>query len=173
MPRNIRLSEKLLVIGLSLIFLFMIVQDWVPLGPLNDVQAILQESTVNEIFIKSTVGAGQVLLILIGVLCYVGKRYPIIIKLWLIIHQISIFVGALFDWWFPYFFGYGADQRTQRYQEMFGQTHSFLPEMNGITPNTLHVLFHSILFTCILLTIYISFTRKSTSARQQQIVRSS
>jgi hypothetical protein len=65
-----------------------------------------------------------------------------------------------FDWWIPYFFGYGAEERVDRYQQMFGDTHSFLPEINGIVPNTLHVIFHSLLLLCIILTIYISFTTK-------------
>lgn len=87
-----------------------------------------------------------------------GKRYPIWIKFWLIIHQVCIFAGALMAWWIPYFFGYGAEQRAGRFNQMFGDTHSFLPAMNGIVPNTLHTIFHIALLTCIILTIYIALT---------------
>ncbi len=138
----------------------MIVQDLVPLGPLNDIDAISADRSFNEILTVTLIGAVQILILLSIVLIFIGKRYPIWIRLWLIIHQSFIFVGALLDWWIPYFFGYGAEERVDRYQQMFGDTHSFLPEINGIVPNTLHVIFHSLLLLCIILTIYISFTTK-------------
>ena len=33
-------------------------------------------------------------------------------------------------------------ERAARYQVMFGATRAFLPERNGIRPNTLHVILH-------------------------------
>jgi hypothetical protein len=33
--------------------------------------------------------------------------------------------------------------RAARYRAMFGSTHAFLPERNGIVPNTLHCLLHA------------------------------
>lgn len=163
MKRNIRLSEKLLLIGLIFIFLFMIVHDFVPLGPFNDVEAILNDRPLKELIFVTIVNAGQILLIIIGVLFFIGKKYPIIIKLWLIIHQSCIFIGALIAWWIPYIFGIGAEQRVERYQEMFGNTHSFLPIMNGIVPNTIHTIFHFTLLFCIILTIYICVTNNKSS----------
>jgi len=158
MKRAFRLSEKLLLAGFSLILLFLIVQDWVPLGSLNDVQAIANDRTFNELFIVTMVGVVQFLLLMGLVIFFKGKRYPIWIKLWLIIHQMCIFAGVLLDWWIPYFFGYGANQRAERYNQMFGDTHYFLPIMNGIVPNTLHISFHITLLSCIILTIYITLT---------------
>ena len=163
MKRNIRLSEKLLLIGLIFIFLFMIVHDFIPLGPFNDVEAILNDQPLKELIFVTIVNAGQILLIIIGVLFFIGKKYPIIIKLWLIIHQSCIFIGALIAWWIPYIFGIGAEQRVERYQEMFGNTHSFLPIMNGIVPNTIHTIFHFTLLFCIILTIYICVTNNKSS----------
>lgn len=163
MKRNIRLSEKLLLIGLIFIFLLMIVHDFVPLGPFNDVEAILNDRPLKELIFVTIVNAGQILLIIIGVLFFIGKKYPIIIKLWLIIHQSCIFIGALIAWWIPYIFGIGAEQRVERYQEMFGNTHSFLPIMNGIVPNTIHTIFHFTLLFCIILTIYICVTNNKSS----------
>lgn len=163
MKRNIRLSEKLLLIGLIFIFLLMIVHDFIPLGPFNDVEAILNDRPLKELIFVTIVNAGQILLIIIGVLFFIGKKYPIIIKLWLIIHQSCIFIGALIAWWIPYIFGIGAEQRAERYQEMFGDTHSFLPIMNGIVPNTIHTIFHFTLLFCIILTIYICVTNNKSS----------
>lgn len=73
MERNIRLSEKLLLFGLSLILLFMIFHDFVPLGSLNDVQAVLNDRSLNELIILTIIGAGQILLIMIGVIYLWGK----------------------------------------------------------------------------------------------------
>lgn len=166
LKREIRLTEKLLLLGLSLILLFMIVQDWVPLAPLNDVQAIANDRSFEELLLVTLIGVGQFALLLCLVLIFMGKKYPIWIRLWLIIHQSCIFIGALMAWWIPYFFGYGAEQKVERYQLMFGDTHAFLPMMNGIVPNTFHTIFHVLLFTCILISIYISVTmtnKKETS----------
>jgi hypothetical protein len=49
--------------------------------------------------------------------------------------------GAMFAWWIPYLFG-GSPERAERYKDMFGNTHSFLPPRNGIVPNTLHCVLH-------------------------------
>ena len=61
MKRQIRLSEKLLFSGLSFIIIFMIIQDWVPLGPLNDVEAIAAEQSFNELFIVTMICVVQFL----------------------------------------------------------------------------------------------------------------
>lgn len=158
MKREIRLSEKIWLAGLIFIFVFMLVHDWVPLGPLNDVEAIRQDSTFQELFFVTLINAGQILLFIVLLLIFMGKRYPIWVKLWLVIHQSCIFAGALWAWWIPYFFGIGAAERVERYELMFGNTHTFLPEMHGIAPNTIHTIFHLTLLTCIILSIYIGVT---------------
>ncbi|MFC4403850.1 hypothetical protein [Gracilibacillus xinjiangensis] len=160
MKRDIRFSEKLLIAGLGFIFLFMIVQDWVPLGTLNDIQAIREEHSFNRLLLVTMINVGQILLLIGLIILFIGKRYPIWVRLWLIIHQICIFAGVLLSWWIPYFFGYGSEQIAESYHEMFGDTHTFLPLMNGIAPNTLHVLFHLTLLFCIIVTIYISTTTR-------------
>src|SRR5690625_1512742 len=159
MKRNIRLSEKFLVLGYVFILLFMIVQDLVPLGVLNDVEAIASVESLNEIIETTLIGVVQILLILGGLL-FMGKRYPLLVKIWLIVHPACILLGAIMSWWIPYFFGTGTLEKIERFNIMFGNTHSFLPVMNGIVPNTLHTLFHFVLVICIILTSYISFTRK-------------
>lgn len=166
MRRPVRLAEKLLLIGLSLIFVYMVIQDWVPLGSLNDVEAIADERPFNELLIVTSIGAGQILLLLFFVIIFLGKQTPIWIQLWLIIHQVFIFAGALIDWWIPYFFGYGAEERTEKYNKMFGETHHFLPLMNGIVPNTLHIIFHSTLFICIILSVYVTLSDKNNRKRE-------
>lgn len=159
MKRQIRRSEMILFVGLSLIFIFMLIHDGVPLGNLNDVQAVSESRNVNELIVVTLIGAGQILLLMALLLCFIGKKYPIWIKLWLVIHQGFIFAGALLDWWIPYFTGFGSEERIERYNAMFGNTHAFLPVNHGIVPNTLHVMFHSTLFVCLMFAVYISFSR--------------
>lgn len=161
MKRDIRLSEKFLVLGYVFILLFMIVQDLVPLGALNDVEAIASVESLNEIIVTTLIGVVQILLILGGVLLFMGKRYPLLVKIWLIVHPACILLGAIMSWWIPYFFGTGTLEKIERFNIMFGNTHSFLPVMNGIVPNTLHTLFHFVLLIGIILTSYICLTRKS------------
>lgn len=159
MKRDIRLSEKFLVLGYVFILLFMIAQDLVPLGALNDVEAIASVESLNEIIVTTLIGVVQILLLLGGVLLFMGKRYPLLVKIWLIIHPACILLGAIMSWWIPYFFGTGTEEKIERFNTMFGDTHSFLPLMNGIVPNTLHTLFHLVLLICIILTSYIFLTR--------------
>jgi hypothetical protein len=48
--------------------------------------------------------------------------------------------GSLKAWWIPYLFRPDS-KLAERYRVMHGGTHTFLPERNGISPNTLHVIF--------------------------------
>lgn len=75
---------------------------------------------------------------------YLGRVYPAWLFWWLWISYGLLFYGELTAWWFPYLFR-NEPERAARYQVMFEATHSFLPERNGIRPNTLHVILH--LFT--------------------------
>jgi hypothetical protein len=52
-----------------------------------------------------------------------------------------LFCGLLQAWWIPYLF-HPEPERAARYEVMFGATHAFLPQRNGIGVNTLHVIFH-------------------------------
>ena len=167
MKRDIRLSEKILISGYAFILLFMIVQDLVPLGKLNDIEGITSVQSFNEILVVTMIGVVQILLLMGGILFFIGKRYPIWAKIWLIIHPSCILFGAIMSWWVPYLFGIGAEEKIERYNTMFGNTHAFLPVMNGIVPNTLHTIFHFILFICIILTVYIFFTKNK---RDKEVV---
>jgi hypothetical protein len=44
-------------------------------------------------------------------------------------------------WWLPYLVK-AEPARAERYRAMFGSTHAFLPERNGVRPNPLHVALH-------------------------------
>ena len=166
MKRNIRVSEKYFLRGLFLILVFMLVHDWVPLGSLNDIEAVKAVNTEDELIRTTVINAGSILIVIIITLLFVGKRYPKWARAWLIIHLLSILVMAMMAWWIPYFYG-ASDVLITRYGVLFGNTHVFLPERNGITPNTIHVIFHSILLMTLLLAIYISLTKPKQSKKRQ------
>lgn len=165
MKRDIRLSEKFLILGYIFILLFMIVQDLVPLGALNDIEAIASVESFNEIIVTMLIGAVQILLILGGVLLFMGKRYPLLVRIWLLVHPTCILLGAIISWWIPYFFGTGTEEKIKRFNIMFGNTHSFLPIMNGMAPNTLHTIFHLVLLICIIITSYVFLTSQDKDKR--------
>ena len=158
MKRKIRLSERGLLLGLYAILILMLFQDWVPLGTLNDVDAVSRVHSFKDLLVSMLINAGQIVLLIFIVRLFIGRRYPVWARLWLIIHQGFIFAGALMAWWIPYLLGIGAEEKAESYRIMFGNTHAFLPEMNGITPNTLHTGLHAVLLICLLLTLYLSFT---------------
>jgi hypothetical protein len=71
-----------------------------------------------------------------------------------------LFIGELWAWWIPYFLGGANAEQIKKYDIMFGNTHAFLPEMNGITPNTLHFILHS--FRLIVAIMAWSYLKKKT-----------
>jgi hypothetical protein len=68
---------------------------------------------------------------------------------WLGVSYSLLFVGELKAWWIPYLF-LPEPALAARYQVMFRDTHAFLPERNGIRPNTLHVILHVATLTTLL-----------------------
>lgn len=156
MNRTIKLSEKIFIAGLVIIFVFNLIHDWVPLGSLNDLEGIRSQHSISELVTITITNALSILIVLLLTLWYAGRRYPLWARIWLVVHLGSILVGVLAAWWIPYLTGTGADMVAE-YQTMFGDTHAFLPEMNGIVPNTLHVAFHIVLIAVWTLAIYIIF----------------
>jgi len=59
---------------------------------------------------------------------------------WLWITYGLAYYGSFTAWWMPYLLR-PDPKRVARYRTMYAATHAFLPEHNGIRPNTLHVLF--------------------------------
>lgn len=82
MLRKIRVSEKILLLGYGLIFIFMVVQDWVPLGTLNNVQAISLNRSKSELVTVTIIGVVQILILIALILVFVGKRQPLWVKFW-------------------------------------------------------------------------------------------
>jgi hypothetical protein len=117
--------------------------DWVPLGRLNDVAAARAADPDGRLarttLIHSapfTIGLAYSCVYSLG-----SGAYPGWLWWFLWISYGLLFIGELTAWWIPYLFR-PDPSRAARYRSMFGNTQSFLPERNGITPNTLHCVLH-------------------------------
>jgi hypothetical protein len=122
--------------------LFLALHDWIPLGALNDLRAVRSANPGGKLAAGTIISAIPFAIGLGASALYFGSPYPVWLFWWLWISYCFLFVGELKAWWIPYLFR--ADPAlAARYRVMFGATHAFLPERNGIRLNTLHVILHA------------------------------
>jgi hypothetical protein len=120
---------------------FLWVHDWIPLGRLNDVSAVRSQDTLQRLVIVTAVQSVPFTIGLFFSARCLGQPYPAWLDRWLWISYEILFVGQMRAWWVPYLV-HPEPQRAERFERMFGKTHSFLPKRNGMAPNTAHVLLH-------------------------------
>jgi hypothetical protein len=125
----------------TIVVLFLLLHDWVPLGRLNNLHAIRNQDSVGHTIIGTMVNSLPAAAGLFFSARYFGRPYPHWLEMLLWITYGLLVAGLLRAWWIPYLFK-PEPERAARYQIIFAGTHSFLPERNGIVPNTLHVCFH-------------------------------
>jgi len=129
------------LVGLQcFVVLFVALHNWIPMGRLNDVKGAHAAFPGSKLFITTLINFTPVSIGLAASVFYFGRRYPgwLFWLLW-ITYGLACY-GSLKAWWIPYLFR--ADpELAARYRVMYGTTHSFLPERNGIRPNTLHMTF--------------------------------
>lgn len=125
----------------TFIVLFLALHDWVPLGSLNDLAGVRAANHGGKLLSTTLVSAAPYAFGLAARICYFGKPYPdwLFWRLW--ISYVLLFLGQVRAWWIPYLVR-PDPARAARYQLMFGATHAFLTQRNGIRPNTLHILLH-------------------------------
>lgn len=121
---------------------FLALHDWIPLGNLNDIRAVRAENSTTKLLVGTFVSTLPFAFGLAASFYYLDRGYPAWLPIYLGISYALLFLGELQAWWIPYFFR-AEPGRAARYQAMFGKTHAFLPERNGIRPNTLHVVLHA------------------------------
>lgn len=141
-----------LLTGLQLFqVLFLGLHDWIPLGRLNDTKAARQANPGAALLTTTAISAAPFAILLAFSLVDAPRAYPGWLIDALLIAYGVLFLGELQAWWIPYLV-WPQPRRALRYEALFGRTHAFLPERNGIRPNTLHILLHvSTLATLILL----------------------
>lgn len=116
--------------------------DWLPAPPLNDVAAVRRETTTRGLLVTTAVQSVPYTIGLVFSALSLGHAYPGWLSWWLWISYGVLLLGELRAWWVPYLVR-PEPARAARYAAMFGRTHAFLPQRNGVTPNTLHTVLHA------------------------------
>jgi hypothetical protein len=144
LPYNLGLMyplTKVLLFGLQCcVVLFVALHNWIPLGKLNDLRGVRKEFPGNKLLITTLINFTPYAFGLAASAFYLERRFPGWLLWWLWISYGLAVYGSLKAWWIPYLLR-PDPILAARYQVMHGATHTFLPERNGISPNTLHVMF--------------------------------
>jgi len=130
------------------VVVFIAVHDWVPLGSLNNVRGVHAADSTLKLVVVTTLSTLPFAFGLGATIVYASARFPGWLNIYLWVSYGVAVYGLIRAWWGPYLF-YKAPARAARYQAMFGGTHVFLPERNGIRPNTLHVSLHLVILAIV------------------------
>jgi hypothetical protein len=125
----------------TFIVLFLALHDWIPLGRFNNIAGVRAANPGATLLTTTLLSVAPYAFGLAASIIYFNEPYPHWLFWWLWISYVLLFLGQLRAWWIPYLVR-PDPARAARYQQMFGATHSFLPQRNGIQPNTLHILLH-------------------------------
>ena len=122
---------------------FVLLHDWIPLGRLNNNNRGVREvdSRTKRIFVTLLSALPFVLGFAWSVAAASRPGFPMGLEILLWITYLVALYGLLRAWWIPYLW-IPDPARAERYRVMFAGTHRFLPERNGIAPDTLHVTLH-------------------------------
>jgi hypothetical protein len=134
-------AAKIVLLALQcFVVLFVALHNWIPLGKLNDVKGVRAEFPGSKLLITTLINFTPFAFGLAASVVYFSRVFPRWLLWWLWISYALAVYGSLKAWWIPYLFRRDP-VLVARYQRMHGATHAFLPERNGIRPNTLHVIF--------------------------------
>ena len=122
------------------VVLFVTLHNWIPLGSLNNVRGVRVAFPTMKLFITTLINFTPFAVGLAATVFFYGRRYPGWLYWWLWITYGLACYGSFKAWWMPYLLRPNPTLAI-RYRTMYNGTHSFLPEHNGIRPNTLHVVF--------------------------------
>jgi len=130
---------------------FILLHDWVPLGRFNNLQGVREVDPLGKRIAVTLLSALPFALTLWFSWEYAAApRFPMWVRMWLwATYGLSVLAAAR-AWWIPYL-GPGDPEVTARYQVRFADTHAFLPERNGMAPDTLHVALHTVLLAILVM----------------------
>jgi hypothetical protein len=120
----------------------LLLHDWVPLGPLNDVRAAHRGHSLKAMALGTLISS---LFPTIGValsLFHLKSSWPGWLYVYLLAAYGFLFIGELEAWWIPYLV-WNQPKKAAEYDAMYGNTWAFLPPRNGIRINALHFLLHA------------------------------
>jgi hypothetical protein len=132
------------------VVLFIAIHDWIPLGRLNNLQGIRSVDSTGKLLLTTFLSTLPFAIGLAGSIYYASAGFPPWLWWCLWITYGAGCYGMLRAWWLPYLV-IEDPARAARYRARFAHTHAFLPERNGIRPDTLHVTFHAVLLTATIL----------------------
>jgi hypothetical protein len=124
------------------VVLFLLLHDWVPLGRLSNFTAKRNADPFGNRVLVTLLPLVPAGLGLFWCARSFRQPYPHGLSIFLWITYGSFLVGLLRAWWVPYLL-VPDPVRAARYREIFAGTHRFLPERNGMAPDTLHTTFHA------------------------------
>ncbi len=120
--------------------LFVGLHNWIPLGALNNRRGVRIVFPTGKLLLTTLLNLTPTAFGFVASVVYFRRSFPewLIWYLW-IFYALALY-GSLRAWWLPYLFR-PDPALAARYRTMYAGTHAFLPERNGITPNTLHIIF--------------------------------
>jgi hypothetical protein len=139
------------------VVLFIALHDWIPLGRLNNLSGIRASDSKTRLFIVTLYSTLPFAIGFAASLYYRTAGFPMWLMWWLWISYGAGIYGMLRAWWVPYLF-VEDPVRAARYRVRFSRTHAFLPERNGIRPDTLHVCFHGVLVLLVVSLGFLTFS---------------
>jgi hypothetical protein len=131
----------------------LLLHDWIPLPPLNDLEAIRREHSQLAVAIATLVGSLFPAIGLAFSFADWKSGWPHWLYIYLLATYGFLFIGELQAWWIPYLL-WPQPKRAASYQVMFGNTAAFLPVRNGIRINTLHFVLHAATLATVLSLAY-------------------
>ena len=134
-------AQSILLLLQSFQVAFLWMHDWVPLGRLNDVEAVRRQDSIGQLLLVTLIQSTPFTLGLWWSIEHFGQPFSFWPLRWLTVSYGILLAGQLRAWWLPYLLR-PEPARAARYQAMFGRTHAFLPPRHGLVPNTAHVLLH-------------------------------
>jgi predicted outer membrane lipoprotein len=148
-----------LVIGQIMVVVFLAFHDWVPLGNLNNVAGLRAVDTTKRLAFTTVVSTMPFAAVLVVSILFASVEYPNWLLWWLWGTYLVCAYGILRAWWIPYL-GTPDPDRAKRYSVRFEGTQGFLPERNGIRPDTLHVAFHALVVAILVVLASLTFMRQ-------------
>jgi len=135
----------LLIAFQAFVVAFIALHDWIPLGRLNNVAAVQAADPRLRLVLVTVFSTVPFAFGLGETVIHASGRLPGWLNWYLWISYGAAVYGLVRAWWGPYLL-YDDPERVMRYRKMFADTLAFLPERNGIRPNTLHVILHGVIF---------------------------
>jgi hypothetical protein len=120
----------------------LLLHDWVPLSPLNDVRAARRGRTLHSMALGTVISSLFPSIGLALSLFYLKPGWPSWLQICLLAVYGFLFVGELEAWWIPYLV-WPQPKRAAQYEAMYNTPCAFLPPRNGIRINTLHFVLHA------------------------------